>query len=472
MVGIDTLYSIQQQPQQMQNDSESQQQQQQRRQTSHPRRVHKHLLLLPILAILAIYNMELGNNELGPARERRRTQSGHYSNENDPGRRMEVDFSMVNATSRAFITLTGVENRAPTHPEIFHLENALWYILNNGMNKHSNRRVQIATVDIPLNSYAMNYAGGQMGGGGDAGGGGEEEDEDVEVEEEEENNGPKFVSQMLNTEDNMDNTAPLTISIQESRFGGAKRRISDSNYELHVEALITTRSTASDTKAVNKLLELTINENSVYLIRELQAGEDLNTEQLGILEYFNDLKDVGCSSVGYDAHPDTEDKATAQTLPPRAAPTPVPTPEIRQFVASNPQSSESKDGNGGSGENVENEESNFVPTQPISQSIEDESNAFERYNTVSASIFVVTLIVLGFWNIVRVNRKQIERRRKKVELAKVAYQAPLSMTNGLMDVGMAGRGGIVSSGAAAYDTSNLDEDRYVGTMDKTTGPPS
>jgi len=480
MMNSDALHSTQQQRQKLQNDPESQmQQKQQRRRTFHHRRINKHLILLQILAILAICSMESENNALDPTRQRRRAQNGDDSNDNDPGRRTEVDFNMASVTSRAFITLNGVENRPPNDPEIAHLEASLFYILNSGLSKTKNRKVQINNVEIPLESYSINFNSNIDSSyvqDNDDGGG--EEDSGEEEEDEKEEDGPNLVSGKLEAEDKdyEDNIGQMTYSIPDDRFGGEHRRTSGSvnsettpNYELHIEAVITTKSTSYYTAFINELLKSTITQNSNALVAELKAGKDLELKQSVVLEYFNDLTAIGCSSVLYDLHPDIEDKALAQALPPKAS----PTPEVRERVASNPGmpdfSSESVGNSGSSGSR-----NNNTKLTHKEQSTEKEPNLFERYNTISACIFVVTLIILSFWNMVRLNRKQVERRRKKVELAKIAYQAPLSMTNGLMDVGIAGRDGIVLAGAAAhnYDISAMDEDRYVGTMDKATSPPS
>jgi len=65
----------------------------------------------------------------------------------------------------------------------------------------------------------------------------------------------------------------------------------------------------------------------------------------------------------------------------------------------------------------------------------------------------------------RVNKAQIEKRRKKIEVAKLAYEGQIKMSN------MRGNDSTVMSkfdtvGGDGGGSMMMDDDRYLGTMDR------
>jgi len=456
--------------------------------------------------------MELDTNEFDSTRHRRRTQSSDDSNNDDRGNKnhgrleSEVDFRSIERTNRGFITLVGVGNRLPNDIEMYHLENTLFFYLNNAMSNY-NGHVRIKDVGILPEKSTINNIGGKIIKGRDDDDGGEQDNDDGEEEGDDDGIRPEFVnksfenpngSQFVMENRNGPPSVAETQFMPRSQFmpessvaeentqttialtpyqgfdGNRKRRDSENdvtpNYELHLEVLITTLCMSSYANDIHDLIISAINEKNVEIINELNVGNELSSDQKVALDYFKNLKLVHCSSISDDVHADIEDPNTATTMLP--IPTPSPTvdrPKRAAIIETDPGINFSTPV---ASPLVLDESTIKLPPQTAQTAppIEYRSNAFERYNTISACIFFVTLIVLGFWNMVRLNKKQVDRRRRKVELAKVAYQAPLSMTNGLMDMGVTGRDGIVSTAAPAhsYDISALDEDRYVGTMDKAT----
>jgi len=286
------------------------------------------------------------------------------------------------------------------------------------------------------------------------------------------------------------------LNLKEARFSNwgdgksRKRRNSESVNLVHtlkVQVKVTSSQfVTEETERIEDLLWTAIDINPMKFIKDLISGDELPANEKATILYYRNLRNIECTGV-IDARAGIEDPRGATTLPPRlptSAPTSGPTDGERKRAAPRedltndrmnaPPIETAIDINfepigGGISENVGSGTSgNISEEQP--KLVTSKAN---EYRNISACIFVVTLVMIGFWNMVRLNRKQVERRRRKVELAKVAYQAPLSMTHGVMDVGMGSRDGFVPSVATVhnYDTPALDDDRYIGTMDKNTHHP-
>lgn len=288
-------------------------------------------------------------------------------------------------------------------------------------------------------------------------------------------------------ESSITNDKTNEISPKEARFSNydasmgwghlRKRRDieTDTNlvHTLKVEVKVTSRQyVTEESERIEDILLTAVGVHSDALMGALINGDELSDNEKEALFYYRNLRNIRCTSVK-DARTGIEDHRLATTLPPRV-PTSAPTAG-RMYAASNPEPVDERlmappietqidtntdpIGNSNSGSVLEKQ-----PKAATSKANE--------YRSISACIFVVTLIAIGFWNMVRLNRMQVERRRRKVELAKVAYSAPLSMTNGVMDVGSDSSRRVPSVATVHnYGISALNENRYAGTMDKNTDPP-
>lgn len=494
------LYDAQQP--QHRNGSDSKIQHQQKRWTFHHRRSNKFLILLIFLAIHAVYNVkdesrvrilssqngDDGNNHnVNPAWNGEinyRTGNGEINDRTGNG---EINFRLGSPTthiSQASIIISGVTPRPPNGLEIMHFESTLFFGLNEAMNS-ANINVQVKDVRI-LSTFKLiddekdsNSNTIEAERGFD-----DEEMEGDDVTEDDDDGMGGHDDGMEEYDDTnwayggdrkrRDTQNDITTLKQKQkqkpkhilRVVQAHETLPFSKYKIQLGVRITsTQYISSSTPKIERLLLEAINQNVEILREHLQDGKELDTEQKVALNYFQNMEEIFCTKV-IDVRPDVEDRSAATALPPRP-PTAAPTSEGSIPVRSNVQMRAPTQSP--AGDKTHKPRDKTHKPKPELQSILMVSPRAEQLRNVSACVFVVTLIIIGFWNMVRLNRCQVERRRNKVQLAKVAYQAPLSMASGLMDMGVSDSIGSIPPVATAkiYDNSTLDDDRYIGTMDKT-----
>jgi len=481
------LYDAQQP--QHRNDSDSKIQHQQKRWTFHHRRSNKFLTLLILLAIHAVYNVKDESRVRILSSQNGDDGNNHNVNPDWNGEvnfrtgNGEINFRLGSPTThinQASIIISGVTPRPPNGLEIMHFESTLFFGLNEAMNS-ANINVQVKDVRIlstfkliddekDLNSNIIEAERGYD----------DEEMEGDDVTEDDDDGMEEHDDGMEEFDDTnwayggdrkrRDTQNDITTLKQKHkhkpehilRVVQADETLPFSKYKIQLEVRITsTQYISSSTPKIERLLLEAINQNVEILRDHLQDGKELDIEQKVALNYFQNMEEIFCTKV-IDVRPDVEDRSSATALPPRPS-TAEPTSEGSIPVRSKAQMR---------APTQSPVEDKTPKPKPELQSILMVSPRAEQLRNVSACVFVVTLIIIGFWNMVRLNRCQVESRRKKVQLAKVAYQAPLSMASGLMDMGVSDSIGSKPPVATAkiYDISTLDDDRYIGTMDKTTPP--
>lgn len=329
------------------------------------------------------------------------------------------------------IFLSGVHNRRPNGPEMKHFENTLFFRLNKEMESWN-----IPVVDISIQPSQITL---------------------MSMEEEEH----FTIMSTPNWKPRDDEVRKRSLKVREGTMKGkleSSRQLSRKKFGqiesdlgyLELTLRLLTNDVQAHTPDVSSTIVYVINKASAYIINDLKTAPNLLDSEKSATKYYENLSAMVCSTEVV-----LEERIENQTIQPSDSEDSSDVrkfDDIREFVMGRLDNEEDIRGPDDKENLKEIKPPQITQTKKPLRKSKSQSSA-HRYRTISACIFVAAFSVIVLWNMARINRKQVECRRRRVELAKLAYVVTEKDYEGTVLT-------------TKYEGSVLDENRFVGTMDK------